>query len=320
MNKPVKKSVSPSDINRGRYLESLLETALRGGFIDEAAMNKITDELKLFLVYNAIENKTPGLSSVDEKRLDLITGSALYFIGLGLSGLTPDEALEKVMNLDFRSIFEIGKKRGFDLFEKVKFDYHRLKNSLFHTKNAFFIDLIEDTAPTFLENLERFGEGTDALIEFSQADKYFDFMLHVCRYGNELKGIEKVSSYIHALVMENEFLLNFSSSSVAKLNDKSDGLPPVYDPFMGDLDFSDDIGYLPALLCSLKLVIIGKDPRTLELEPSDKEKLSFLLRGKTQLQLLEIYSNALRSLKEFFDLDKEVYEYAEGCLHLIVNA
>ena len=311
------RSISPLKINRKKYLESLLEAALSDGFIDENAMRKISDELKLFLVNHVIENKTPGLSSIDEKRLDLIADSALYFIGLGLSELTPDKALKQVLNLNFRVIYENGVERGFSFFERITRDFLRIKGRLFSVRNAFFIDLVETTIPSFIENVERFERGTDALIELSQADKYFDFLIDVARFDSDCAGVEKVSSYLHALVIENEFLLLFDPSSVERLNSEKDALPRVYDPFLGDFDFTGETGFIPALSCAVKLTILGKNPQRLEFDSSDRETLSFLLRGKPAEQINELSLNSLRTIKEIFFLDEEVYEYAESCLTMI---
>lgn len=317
MSEITKRSISPLKIDRSKRLESLLEAAVEGGFIDEYSLSGITNSLGMFLMTHAVESKTPGLSSIGEKRLNMITDEAIYFIGLALAPYSPDEALEKILNEDFERLYSDGKSSGTDLFETAKKDYLKLSKNPYTLKNAFFLDLIQDTIPEALSNIEHFYGSIDAFLEMSQADKFFDFSFNVTNYKKDCAGIEKVASYIHSLACENEFLLNFESERIEFFAKDDSDLPRVYDPFMGNLDFSAETAYIPVLSTAIRTTLLGKDPIKLDFGEIDKSNIEYLMRGKTKEEKTDLYSRSLLTLKDFLHLDDEVYEYARKCLGLI---
>lgn len=262
-----KREFSPEYINEKNYIESLLNLAVEGGYINESMLSKIEQELGVFLQASIYRFRKSGFSSLTENEIEEIANGVLYILSLKLKAQPPQKALDELTRLHFDDIFKHGIQCAQALFLSARKAYLEVKDNLFLSDNYFFQDEIKNDMPLIFNRYAKVVSDEKAVLDLYLCADEFDAGYPVTEYRINAPGIERVESYITSFRYENDFLRLFNPKAV------SEAVESYFDfPVNAK---SDHINiFQPVLFTSLKMIVLGKNPATLNISKEDEEQFS----------------------------------------------
>lgn len=278
-----------------RYLPVFMEEKCREGTLTLGEYRRIQKEL-IALVRRQGSLWCGGESgSLPVEMGERLLSSILYVIGLELKYYDEETGLTLLKKESAEEIFERGMVR---MGRRTRICLHRwqyLKSRLFETPNVFYNGTLKGGLRGFFK---LYAPTIDALDLHITAD------YTPCLGRPEEGGIEFMESYLTRLEAENAFCLHFSAERADRLLRRR---IPDYEEGMVNL-------FEQILLEALGCVLVGKNPRLLELTEAECAALQRELEHLSQQEREQVLGAAWEKLGDNLGLTKRIRAYGSLCL------
>ena len=300
MNSIEKVSVIKSEtLDSEQYFQSLLEQAYSAGLLSQTQLEQLQlDCLSLLAKVTEKFNGGDSSSIPIEKAQGLLT-SILFTLGVQLKTYSNgDAALEALQSKGVQNIYTQGRKEIDRLISKTKVRHLSLISHLFKTQNMFYFATIDQGIKGFFKLYYP---------DFSAQEIHITADYPVYNKTKKLLGIEFIRQYLECLYFENQFLIQFYSQDVHHL---LLGYDENYEYLLFNI-------YEPVLSVALGCVIVGEDPRKLELTHENQEFLCRYFDKKTTDEVLEILTAGFEKLSDIFSLGDSLQIYIKESLPVL---
>ena len=292
-------SLPPIDENRlhpRHYTESLLRQAVSCGLLSDEDMAKIRSGLLEILAKQWDIWSRGESSSVPVEKAQDMMHSALFVIGVGLKACrSPKQAAEQLKTQPAALLYESGQQIIRRKLAAARLIQRKITNHLLETPNVFY-------RSTIVERINGFFKLYRPQLDAHELHITADYPVLAGR--PDLDGIEFIEQYLRCIEAENTFCVQFRAQDVHHL---LCGLTRDYRSVPVNL-------FEYVVLSALGLVLLGHDPRGLDLTAQDTEKLYSLFSGKSGEETAGCLAKAARVLSRQGLLPESVRRYLVATL------
>lgn len=288
--------ISESYLNQRFYFQSLAEAGLSCGLLDDRDLSRLKLELSALLAEQSDKLNGGRSTSVHVEEANELIKSMLFVIGIRLKAYkSPDEAAAAMKNVPVRQLFE----KGIDNIRRrliySRRLHRRILKNLFYTPNIYYRSTVEDGINGFFKLYNP---------QFCAHEINITADYPVLFGRPQLDGIEFIERYLQCIEAENEFCVLFDSCDVHRL---LLGVSRDYSSCPMNI-------FEPVLLSALALEVLGHNPLSLELSADDIQRLTRLMRGKSEPQIKNLLIEALGSFGLRFAVAPKLKSYAASCV------
>lgn len=290
-----RRQISPQGQDTRTCVPLMMDEALQAGRLSEGEYRRIQGEMIALIQRQGRQWSGGDSGSLPVEMGERLLGSILYVMGLELKYYDGETGLSLLKKTAAAEIFDRGLVR---MERRIRICRHRwryLKGHLYETPNVFYNGTVKGGLGGFFR---LYAPAIDAL------DLHITGDYTPCLGRPEEGGIEFIESYLTRLEAENDFCLCFSA-------ERGDGLlrrrVPEYEESMVNL-------FEEMAKEALSCVLVGKNPRLLEVTEEERQSLEARLRGLTPAQRQELLRSAWEKLGDILRLSPRVMAYGEMCM------
>jgi len=283
-------------LDEQNYFDSLIETALKKGVINENFINRLQQEMMNLLASRCRKYTSGESSSVPIETAESIMQSVSFTLGMYLKKMAePDDALYELKKNGIEQCYFDGLKLLKSSVKSTRLLYEQIKKSMVKTDNYAYNS-------TLIGGIQGFFKLYD--VEFSAQDIHITADYPVCIYPDGFEGIEFIAKYLKNVWCENRFCNSFSKNNIQRVLSFH---AIDYNDTVKDMVFNI---YEVVLAHSIACAIADEDVLSLELSDEGKETVNRLLSQERfgDIYGCDITSYAINVL-DIIKADEEVRAY-----------
>ena len=282
--------IKRENLNPKYYFQSILQEANRLNILTDSEFENIQLQ-SIQLLAKQTERYTGGeSSSVKVETAQDILQSTFYTIGIYLKSFPDtDMSIAALKQKPLSELYKHGKRLIEPQLDSAKKLLYAIQNDSIVTDNYAYNDTIQNGIPTFFSayNVDFAAHETPATIDYPLSN---DKM--------ELAGIEYIYSYLHMLLLENQFCKNFTEHKIhCLLRGYNDNYQDLLINIFG-LVLTNVIGS----------VLANKNTRQLNMEPLDRQYLQQKLATLSKYQLDTVLQNASTQICKEFNISDRLLQ------------
>lgn len=294
--------VKRNELSEEYFLKDLLSRCYENKLIDDNFLEKIYVErlknLQILLKYYTKDNSSSVMVEVAESILKCID----YTIGIYLKQFeTTEDILEKLKNESIEYMLKAGNRLIKINLEYSKSLLKRIQRNKLRVGNYSYDDTIDYGISIFFKSYDNFfaAHETPGSIDYQLCVELKDYV-----------GIEYIKNYLERVDLENKFCYNFNISDIKELLKGYDKKSELLLINIFELLMTNCLG----------LIICNKDPRNLNINDYDREKIKNILKN---LSLQELEVELLKAAEKCALIlkieDKTTLKYMDKCVEKIAS-